>query len=486
MARGERIIEHLLRRAGFGASEQEVAFFSSMPYAQAVDWLVDYEGIADRIDDYIGQAGYIGVTIRGPLQPTAVINDARQRWLFRMIHSERPLQEKMALFWHNHFATGYTKIAGIVGGAEATRYLAAKRSEDPGRVRGQLEVFRDYAVGSFRDLLLEISRDVSINFFLDGRLNTRTRPQENFGREIMELFSVGVGNHTENDVYAAARVFSGWNSRIVGDRATMASHYEFFYNSANHDTTAKEFSFPIYSNGSRIIPARAAASGEQDGIDLIDALARRPETARRLVLKLYRFFVSEIHTPEPEFIERLARVYLENNTEMKPVLRELFNSGEFQDPSKHFARFSWPVEFVVRAIKEVGWDGFTVNDLLTPLINMDQQLFEPPDVAGWDLGLNWFSTGTMLARMNYAATLTRNQRFNLASLVYGPHTGTPQAMVFHMLDRLPAARYDQPALQELLSYSVAGQAWTGTQAQVLTKAAGLAHLILGSGEYQLV
>lgn len=486
MARGERILEHLLRRAGFGASEQELAFYRSMGYDELVDYLVDYDGIPDRVDDYIGQPGFVGVTVRGPLQPTAVINDARQRWLFRMIHTERPLQEKMALFWHNHFATGYAKIAGIIGGIQATRYLSAKPSEDPGRVRGQLQLFRDYATGTFRDLLLEISKEVATNFWLDGRLNSRTRPQENFGREIMELFTVGVGFYTEPDVYAAARVFSGWNSRIVGDRATPAAHYEFVYNSGNHETTAKEFSFPIYSNGGRIIPARSAAEGLQDGIDLVNALVRHPETARRLARKLYRFFVSEIHTPEPDFIERLASIFLESNFEMKPVLRALFKSGEFQDPAKHFARYSWPVEFVVRALKEVGWEGFSVGDLLTPLINMDQQLFEPPDVAGWDLGPNWFSSGTMLARMNFAAALTRNQRFNLSNLVYGPHTGTPQAMVFHLLDRLPAARFDAPAMRELLDYSVTGLNWTGSQAQVLVKAPGLAHLILGSGEYQFV
>ncbi|MBI4475556.1 MAG: DUF1800 domain-containing protein [Acidobacteria bacterium] len=486
MARGERIIEHLLRRAGFGAGEHELEFFSSMPYGAAVDWLVDYERIEDRVDDFIGQPGFVSVVARRALEPRTVINDARQRWLFRMIHTERPLQEKMALFWHNHFATGYARLAGLLGGAEATRYLNAKPSEDPGQVLGQLELFRKYATGNFRDLLLEISKDIAMNWWLDGRLNTRVRPQENFGREILELFSLGVGHHTESDVYAAARVFTGWQSRFVGARGTLEAHYEFVYNSGNHETAAKEFSFPIYPDGGRVIPARAAASGIEDGIDLVNALARHPQTARRLMRKLHGYFVSEIHEPEPDFIERLATIYLENNFEMKPVLRELFNSGEFQDPSRHFARYSWPVEFVVRAIKEVGWDGFSVADALTPLVNMNQQLFEPPDVAGWDLGRNWFSSGTMLARMNFAATLTRNQRFNLANVVYGSHTGTPQAMVFHMLDRLPAARFDEPALRELLDYTVRGQNWNGSQAQVLVKAAGLAHLILGSGEYQFV
>ena len=136
-----------------------------------------------------------------------------------MVHTDRPLQEKMTLFWHNHFATGYTKIAGALGAAEAARYLAAKSSEDPGQVRGQLEMLRDNALGNFKDILLAIAKDTAMLVWLDGRTNTKAQPQENFGREIMELFTVGVGNYTEADVYAAARVFSGWNLARVGGAA---------------------------------------------------------------------------------------------------------------------------------------------------------------------------------------------------------------------------------------------------------------------------
>jgi uncharacterized protein (DUF1800 family) len=125
------------------------------------------------------------------------------------VHSDRPLQEKMTLFWHNHFATGYAKIASALTATEGARYLAAKASEDPGRVRGQLEMLRDNALGNFRDILLAIAKDTAMLVWLDGRTNTKAKPQENFGREIMELFTVGVGNYTEPDVYAAARVFSG-------------------------------------------------------------------------------------------------------------------------------------------------------------------------------------------------------------------------------------------------------------------------------------
>src|SRR5262245_33509423 len=179
----------------------------------------------------------------------------------------------MTLFWHNHFATGYNKIAGALGGPEAARYMAAKPSEDPGRVRGQIEMLRDNALGNFRDILVNIAKDVAMLVWLDGRTNTRARPQENFGREIMELFSMGVGHYTEPDVYAAARVFTGWNLSRPGSTVDGSQHYEYQYIPANHDTGSKTFSFPIYPDGSKTIPARSAVDGERDGFDLIDALA---------------------------------------------------------------------------------------------------------------------------------------------------------------------------------------------------------------------
>src|SRR6476469_11185630 len=151
MAGSDRQIEHLLRRAGFGARPDELATYGAMSTTQAVNALVGYDAIPDAVDTLIGKPGYAGMTISGAFQPQANINHARQRWLFRMVHTKRPLQEKMALFWHNHFATGYTKIAGELNATDATRMLAAKPSEDPGGVKGQLELFREYALGNFRD-----------------------------------------------------------------------------------------------------------------------------------------------------------------------------------------------------------------------------------------------------------------------------------------------------------------------------------------------
>ena len=475
-------MEHLLRRAGFGASQEEINQYLAMGYQRTVARLVNYESVPDDVDSFIGRPGYVGITVNGAFVPAQNIAHARQRWIFRMVHSQRPLQEKMALFWHNHFATAVSKVTGTLGSPEGVRYMSAKPSEDPNQVKGQLEVFRDFALGNFRDLLIAMAKDVAMLVWLDGRLNVRTNPQENFARELMELFTMGVGTFTEPDVYAAARVFTGWNlSR------PQNNYYSFAYNANQHDTNAKEFSFPVFSNGSKTIPARTAAEGIQDGVDLINAVAAHPATGPRLARKLYRFFISETDTPDPTLIARLSEIYYRGNFEVRPMLAILLLSPQFIDAKNRYARYSWPVEYVARAIKEVGWAGFSISDanVLTPLLNMGQQLFEPPDVNGWELGPGWFSSGGMLGRMNYAASLAANQKFNLRDMARG-QASSPEELVALMSDRLTPAPFTSDSYNALVDYTRAGGAWTGSDTQLATKASGLAHLIVGSGEYQLV
>ncbi len=479
-------IEHLLRRAGFGARQDELDVYRTESFGGAVTRLLEYERTPDDVDGKIGEPGYVGITTRARFSPTSVIVDARQRWLFRLVHTDRPLQEKMTLFWHNHFATGYSKIAGIIGAAEATRYMAAKPSEDPAGVRGQIELFRDMALGNFRDLLVAVARDTAMLFWLDGYTNTRARPQENFGREIMELFTFGVKHYTEQDVYAAARVFTGWNLTRPGQAADGTQRYQFNYNANQHDTGEKTFSFAIYPDGSRTIRARSGAEGIQDGLDLIEALAAHPETPRYIGRKLYRFFISETGDVPERFLDALAGAYFQSGYSMRAVMRELFYSREFADTSVMFTRFGWPVEFVVRALKDIGWSGYSVNDALTPLSNMGQNLFDPPDVAGWDLGRAWFSTGSMLARMNFASALTGNQRFNLANAARG-NAATPEALLAWVLEALKTPEFDNETRSALLAYLRANAAtWTGTGTQLQAKVAGLVHLVAGTPEYQFV
>ena len=481
--RREQRIEHLLRRAGFGASEEEVVDYAEIGFANAVDQLIDFEQVPDDVDSLIGRPGFAGVTARGRFSPSTNINDARQRWLFRMVHTERPLQEKMALFWHNHFATAVSKIAGMFGPVDGTRVMAAKPDEDPARVKGQIELFREYALGNFRDLLVAVAKDPAMLIWLDGQTNVRAKPQENFARELMELFTMGVGTFEETDVYAGARVFTGWN--LARPFVNGARNYAFNYVATQHDPDAKDFSFPIYPNGSQRIPPRAAGSGMQDGHDLIDAVVRHPATGPRLARKLYAYFINDVELPDESLIADLSRTFYASNFEMRPVLRRLLRSPQFSDPNNYYARYSWPVEFVARAIKEVGWAGFSVNDAITPLANMGQQLFEPPDVNGWELGRGWFSSGGMLARMNFAAQLATNQKFNLRDLSRG-NGRTPEALLSYLLDRLTPHEYPDNSYRALLDYTRAGGAWTGSDAQLATKASGIVHLVVGSGEYQLV
>jgi uncharacterized protein (DUF1800 family) len=479
------MLEHILRRMAFGASPTELAAWADMPLTSVITSLLNYESMPNDVDTKVGDPAYAGITAPGrAFSPDTNITDTRQRWLFRMLHTRRPLEEKMALFWHNHFATAYSKVGGTVGGPRGTRLMDGDPRNFNGVGRGQIDLFRQYATGNFRDLLVEVAKDPAMVIWLDGRTNTRQRPQENFGREIMELFTMGIGNYTEQDVYAAARVFTGYNIEVVGDRNDQVnSYYRYIYRANDHDPTAKEFTFAIYPDGSRTIPARPAAQGEQDGVDFINALARHPATARRLATKLYKFFISEMSEPDPNFIEAVAQTYLASNFSIKAMLQRLLVSEHFLDPSNTWQRYAWPVEFTVRAIKETGWQGFSVNSALTPLSNMGQSLYEPPDVAGWDLGPSWISTTKMLTRMNFAATLAANQRFNLARDA-DPYKQTPEGVLEYMLGRFQTMGLDLSTTSALGDYLRSGAGWTGSSQQLQQRAPGLARLIMGCGEYQ--
>jgi hypothetical protein len=481
---GDGQIQHLLRRAGFGASPAELPGYEAMGFTAAVNHLVNYENVPDTVDSLIGAAGYAGTTSRGAFQPNTNLTDARQRWLFRMVHSPRPLQEKMTLFWHNHFATAYGKIAGAYGAEQATRMLAAKPTEDISELRGQIELLRDGALGSFRDLLLSVAMDPAMLVWLDGASNTKANPQENFGRELMELFTMGVGFYTETDVYAAARAFTGWNLRRIGGspREDPTAYFAFSFNAGQHETSAKAFSFPVYPDGGRVIPARSATDGMRDGIDLINACARHPETARRLARKLWGFFVSEVHPPDEGFVSTVAGVYLQSGYNMRRSSDGAVSV--LQRPGTGTRQYSWPVEFVVRAIKEVGGRVF-LNSALSPPGTMGQQLFGAATRRRLDA-----RPGLVLDRRDAglhepAATLTASQRPAIANAAAGKGP-TPQALLSYYLDRLSPAPYDAGAYGGLLGYLGASGAWTGSNQQITVKAPGLVHLIVGSSEYQLV
>jgi uncharacterized protein (DUF1800 family) len=486
MRSGDPLLDHLFRRAGFGAAAADLQAVAGMSYPAAVDYFVDFDKQPDDVDSKIGLPDAVAITTRGQFAPDTNIEDARQRWLFRMLHTRRPLQEKMALFWHNHFGVGYTKVAGAVGALVGTKMMANKSGETAGP-QGHYELVRQMALGKFRDLLVAVAQDPAMLVFLDGRTNTRAKPQENFGREVMELFTWGLGHYSENDVYAAARVFTGWNLRNVPGRDgnDPAAYQEFIYNSGQHDTTAKAFTFAI-NGGQATIPARAAASGMQDGIDLLTSLANHPETGRRLAGKLWNFFISDLEEPNKAFVDAVTDVYVRSDTDMRAVVRYILRSQWFTTPGNFNARYAWPAEFVVRTMKEMGWTGFSVDSARVPLTNMGQTLFEPPNVAGWQLGRAWFGTGAMLARMNFAATVASNQKFNLARSFSATERAQAGRLLDAMLQRFASAPFAASETAELLTYLNVGGPWTGSDAQMNAKAPGLARLVAGSGEYQFV
>jgi uncharacterized protein (DUF1800 family) len=308
----------------------------------------------------------------------------------------------------------------------------------------------------------------------------------------MELFTMGLRasdeappNYTEDDVKAAAEVFTGWNLTI-GDRGTNNANdptvpYGFLYRADRHQDGPKTFSFDIYPDGGRTI----TSSGAQQGLDFLMACCRHPATGPRLARKLYAFFVSDIAPAPQPFVDRVAAVYYATAFDMRRVMLAVLLSPEFQSDRSYFAKYSWPVEFVARAIREAGWEGFSVDQALSPLVAMGQQLYEPPDVNGWESGQGWFSTGGMLARMNFAATLTGNQRFNLREAARGSRT-SPQSVLAFALDRLSALPYDRDPYDALLEYLRAGTSWTGSDAELLTKTAGVMHLLMASPQYQFV
>ena len=184
----------------------------------------------------------------------------------------------------------------------------------------------------------------------------------------------------------------------------------------------------------------------------------------------------------PALISAMSNAYLASNYNIKTMLRTLFTSSQFRNPANFFQRYSWPVEFAVKAIKETGWTGFTVNSAITPLANMGQQLFEPPDVNGWELGPGWISTSSMLSRMNFASTLAANQRFNLARDAQ-PYRATPERVLEYMLARFRTMGFSAAQTTSMAEY-LRSTAWTGTDAQLQQRIPGLTRLIVGSGEYQ--
>ena len=380
-----QLIAHLMRRAGFGATHDEIKAYAANGYDATVDellepsdprWMGDY--LARRF--HHEQSGMMGPWGGG------------DNWLYRMITTSAPLQEKIALFWHGIFATGYPKVIH-------------------GKVLWQqIRMFRRYGLGNFNPLLLELAKDPAMIIWLDNYDNHKGAINENFGRELLELFSLGVGNYTEDDIKEASRAFTGWtigNTEYMVLRSERDSDWpygriswHFDYREEDHDDGEKEF---------------LGKKGRFDGEDIVDMICEQESTARFISRHMYHFFVADEppvpswpYTPprDPAAVDMLTQAYFDNDHDIKSMLRVLFNSDFFKAEDIRYEKVKSPAEFVAGVLRLTGEFDRPRREIMTrnrQMLYMGQQLNNPPSVEGWHQGTEWLDTGTLVERINFVS-----------------------------------------------------------------------------------
>ena len=373
-------IAHLLRRAGFTPTRAEIDRAVAQGYAATVAELLHPEDQPDlEIEDLIRRYH----TDQNSLM---LLESSQSYWLYRIINTRRPLEEKMALFWHGLFATAYGKL----NHAKA--------------VVNQTHTFRRHGLGKFADILLALSQDPAMIFWLDNKDNHKDAPNENYGRELLELFSMGIGNYTEDDVKAAARAFTGWtiaNAHYMSIRASRDSFWpygridwQFRYRDDDHDAGEKTF---------------LGNTGPFNGQDIIAIIVRQPATARYIAAKLYNFFVAD--RPDEDAIGILADEFTATGGDIRAVMRRLFLADFFTHPSVRLARVKSPAELVGGAARLAGshqTPEWSIVNLALDVNFMGQEILNPPTVEGWHTGREWIDTGNLVERINAAAAEMRD------------------------------------------------------------------------------
>lgn len=390
---------HLLERAGFGGTPSEIEALAAMPPSLAVRQLIEFENVDNthlRPFEPSGvhdpglepfppsrpattelaekNGGVLGVLNKPSgnrrLQPSVDrffywLRASRLEthrlaywWAYRMLHTNRPLQEKLALFWHGHFAVNETKV------------------RDYRKMENQLAIFHSMGKGSFRELLINVSQDPAMLSYLDAGVNIKGSPNENFAREIMELFTMGVGHYEEIDIREGARAFTGWNY----------SDLNFEIREDEHDESEKKFLGRI---------------GNFDGIDVIDIILDQKVTAEFIAAKLYRFFVRDDLS---EILKRdLADILRSNSYSISKFLTVVFNSKDFYSSASVGTQIKAPVPLVISTYRKLGLGKMPgVPDFNDITAELGQQLFRPPSVAGWAYGDSWITPGLLIARGNFA------------------------------------------------------------------------------------
>ena len=371
------LMAHLMRRAGFGAGRDDLERCLEQGYEATVEELLDTAN-ADNLPDDLIRRYHVEQSELRDLAGSAAY------WMYRMISTASPLEEKMALFWHGLFATGYTK-------------LNQARSQ-----LNQVEMFRRNGLGPFDDLLLEISRDPAMLVWLDNNDNHGSAINENYGRELLELFSMGIGNYTEDDIKECARAFTGWtlgNAEYMAVRAQKDSiwpygriAWHFDYRDQDHDHGEKTF---------------LGETGHFNGDDIINIIAKQDATADFICTRLFQFFAAdEVTADGQQTIAAMKETYFESGYRIKDVLRTLFNSDYFKSGEARFARVKGPVELVVGAIRMAGsyqTPTLGIEKVSNNMLYMGQGLLQPPTVEGWHEGVEWIDSGSLVERVNFAA-----------------------------------------------------------------------------------
>jgi uncharacterized protein (DUF1800 family) len=349
---------HLVRRTRLGASRGDVdrAFADGLD-ATIVRLLAPQEETAEFA---AGDAALFRVATN-----SGEIADLRAWWAHRLLDSANPLVEKMTLFWHGHFATSHAKVQSVP------------------QMAAQNELFRRHALGGFRELLHAVARDVAMLVWLDGNANRRRQPNENFARELMELFALGVGNYSEQDVQEAARAFSGWHVRKG----------EFWFNRVQHDERNKT----VFGK-----------TGNFDGDDVVELCLEQDAAARFLASKLLAFFVAP--SPSDEKADELAACIREHDFDLRPVLRTLLSSELFFESQARHAIIKSPADFVLGSHRTLE-ARVNLRASVELMGQLGQSLFEPPTVEGWKCGRAWINSATMLGRANFAAELATGSRY---------------------------------------------------------------------------
>lgn len=390
---------HLLERAGFGGTPEQIAALAAMTPTAAVRSLVyfdpannshlkpfEHSGIHDpglepfppsrpattELAKQTGEALGIQVKPQGNRRLQPVVNKffywlrasvletnrVSYWWADRMVASNNPLQEKMALFWHGHYAVNESKV------------------RDYRKLLRELELFHEMGTGSFRDLMVAVAQDPAMLSFLDAGVNVKGAPNENFAREIMELFTMGVGNYTETDIREAARAFTGWNYVDL----------DFVINADQHDDGVKSF---------------LGRSGNFDGVEIIDIIMEQPVTAEYIASKIYRFFVRD--EISAGMTEELGTVLRDAHYDVATLLETIFLSRDFYSPASVGSQIKSPVQLAVSTYRKLGLkDAPGVPDFNQATGALSQSLFRPPTVAGWAGGRSWMTPGLLLERGNFA------------------------------------------------------------------------------------